>query len=212
MVHRLPTQRFASIGVRRSALAVVPWRLAAIAKLSSAARPRPQLHQCVRPKVQMKSSQVAPHVAQLLLSDSPYLFDVVKHLLYRRTISVSCQDFLNACIWSGAKKHFPAFVLIDLAFFDQHNSQPSTHNGIRGQERLARLGNRFASVQNTFHFFPAGLLARLFDQRNCLLAILAFSSFCAFFCDAGTVRRPASFRKRLTTTTPAGRIFLSNGR
>jgi len=79
-------QGFATIGVRRASVGIVPRRSTAIADFGLGLVPGPQFHQRVHPEVQMISAEVRPEVAKLLLAGPPDFLDVVEDLFDGRPV------------------------------------------------------------------------------------------------------------------------------
>ena len=82
----LAAQGFATIGMRRPALGVVPRRVAAVADFLGRLVPGPAFHKCLDPQVQVEHRHVRPDVAYLLLPGAPDFLDIVKVLFDRRSI------------------------------------------------------------------------------------------------------------------------------
>ena len=74
LAENLLPQGFAAVGVQRTALGVVPRRVAAVDKLPPTFVPRPKFDQRMHPKIQIVHGQVGPDVAHLLLPKPPTSF------------------------------------------------------------------------------------------------------------------------------------------
>ena len=84
--------------MRRTTLWLVPRRVAPVAQPGLRPVPGPQLHQRVPPTDQVPRPHVGPHMAQLLLSRSMNLLDVVEDLLQRRVVGHRLEDRCHAQI------------------------------------------------------------------------------------------------------------------
>ena len=74
VLQRLAAQGFAAIGVRWTAVGVVPGRIAAVANRIGRLVPGPTFHQRMHPQVQIEHGDVRPDVAHLLLASAQTSF------------------------------------------------------------------------------------------------------------------------------------------
>jgi len=101
-------QGFATIGVRRASVGIVPRRSTAIADFGLGLVPGPQFHQRVHPEVQMISAEVRPEVAKLLLAGPPDFLDVVEDLFDGRPVGERFQDLPHARLRIGREEELAA--------------------------------------------------------------------------------------------------------
>ena len=100
----LAAQGFASIGVTRAAVGVVPRGVAAVANFLGRLVPGPAFQQRMHPQVQVECGDVGPDVADLLLPGAPHFLDVVKVLFDRRAVGERLDDLARRGVGIGAEE------------------------------------------------------------------------------------------------------------
>ena len=152
--------------MRRTTLWLVPRRVAPVAQPGLRPVPGPQLHQRVPPTDQVPRPHVGPHMAQLLLSRSMNLLDVVEDLLQRRAVGHRLEDRCHAQIRVGREVRHPAIGLAH-----QHHTDHPTHRFVGRQERLVLLHHQPA-VEGEKPGLPAPGLRSTSGQVDPVLAVL----------------------------------------
>lgn len=125
--------------MRRSAVDIVPRRIAAVDQLLATLAPRPDFDQRMHPEIQVVHCQIGPDVAHLLLARSPHFFHVVEILFDGSTIGKCFENLLDAGARVGAEEGVPTMI-----FFHQHDANDATHRRVGCQEGLVGLGRRLA--------------------------------------------------------------------
>ncbi len=82
-LQHFPRNTAAAVGMRRTTIGVVPRTRATVTQRGFLQIPAAQLHQRVHPLVQVPTTNVRPHVANLLLPRTPHFLHIVKMFLDR---------------------------------------------------------------------------------------------------------------------------------
>ena len=99
----------------------------------------------------MEAADVPPQVADLLLSNPPNLFDVVKDLLDGRTVGIALQNLTGGRRGVGAEECIP----LPVRFAYQHDPDDAAHHRPSGQEGFVGLGHQLATVKHRLQGLPA---------------------------------------------------------
>ena len=83
------------IRMRRSSVSIIPWAVATVTEHLCRLIPRPQFNQTVKPKIQMKGSNVTAEGPHLLLTGSFNFLKITKVLLNDISVSKAGMDLLT---------------------------------------------------------------------------------------------------------------------
>ena len=140
----------AAVGMRRTAVGVVPWTIAAVGQLRFCHIPRAQFHQSVHPLIQMPAADVRPDVADLLLTGSPDFFDIVEMFFNCPARGNGLQNVANCDLCISAEIGSPAAIVES----HDHDADDAAHQTRRCKERFT-LPRHHRATTLIRHRFPA---------------------------------------------------------